>query len=445
MPKEVFAEEIERFLRTVDGVSAVRVLTTPAGEIAQIHVTAENHADSGTLRRGVVSALATAYGLPLEPWRIQVVHLRGGPRPADLPQFQLVHVEETVSENEAVATVQISWTGAEGSRTAVGRARGPSGAAHRMRTLAAATMDAVRAALGPAYRRVALEQVSLTTFLDRPAALVGVVLNTPRGPETVIGAALEEDGLSDAVIAAVLDGMTKLLLRSARAPAEAPREADRRAQLDAMRHFMRAAERPGLRDVSERPSSGDTPPEDAASASTGQEDTGPESAAGDPQSVAENPRAEPSARAPVPPDAEALVGAVRGIVLALTPRLGAATAAQAGPGGTVSDDVDVLQDLNQIRPREKGGTDMAVQQESSRAGIVPPRAGRSSMEDSFYQGLVDARTPVHLRCRDGYEIPHAVLKDVGTYTLLVETRGGTELIFKHAIISIRLLTAPREA
>lgn len=437
MPKEVFAEEIEQFLRTVDGASAVRVLTTPEGEIAQIHVTAENHADSGTLRRGVVSALATRYGLPIEPWRIQVVQLRGGPRPAEIPQFRLAHVEETVAENEAVATVQIAWTGADGPRTAVGRARGPSGAAHRMRTLAAATIDAVRAALGPAYRRAVLEQVSLTTFLDRPAALVGVSLNTPRGPVTAIGAALEEDGVSDAVIAAVLDGMMKLLLQTAPIPVDVPWAGDRRAQLDAMRHFMRAAERPGLRDVSER--------SDAAPASAGQEDTAPESAAGDSQSGAENPQAEPSARAPIPSDAEALVGAVRGIVLALTPGLGAATVAQAGPGGAVSDDEDVLQDLNQIRPQEKGGTDMAVQQEPSRAGIVPPRAGRSSMEDSFYQGLVEARTPVHLRCRDGYEIPHAILRDVGTYTLLVETRGGTELIFKHAIISIRLLTAPQEA
>ena len=423
MPKEVFAEEIERFLRTVDGASAVRVLTTPAGEIAQIHVTAEDHADRGTLRRGVVSALATRYGLPIEPSRIQVVQLRGGSQAAEVPQFRLAHVEETVAENEAVATVRIAWTGADGPRTAVGRARGSTGAAHRMRTLAAATIDAVRAALGPPYRRVVLEQVSLTTFLDRPAALVGVSLTTPSGPLTAIGAALEEDGVSDAVIVAVLDGMAKLLLQTARTPVDVPRAGDRRAQLDAMRHFMRAAERPGH----------------AAPASAGQEDTAPESAPEDPQ-------ADPSARAPTPSDAEALIGAVQGIVLALAPRLGAATAAQAGLGGAVSDDEeDVLQDLNQIRPQEKGGTDMAVQQEPSRAGIVPPRAGRSSMEDSFYQGLVEARTPVHLRCRDGYEIPHAILRDVGTYTLLVDTRGGTELVFKHAIISIRLLTAPQEA
>jgi sRNA-binding regulator protein Hfq len=33
------------------------------------------------------------------------------------------------------------------------------------------------------------------------------------------------------------------------------------------------------------------------------------------------------------------------------------------------------------------------------------------------------------------------VKDFGTYSLLVETRGGRELVFKHGIISIRLLAA----
>ncbi len=61
------------------------------------------------------------------------------------------------------------------------------------------------------------------------------------------------------------------------------------------------------------------------------------------------------------------------------------------------------------------------------------------MEDTFYQSLVEGRTPVHVRCRDGYELPYAVVKDVGTYVILFETAAGTELVFKHAIISIHLV------
>jgi len=68
-------------------------------------------------------------------------------------------------------------------------------------------------------------------------------------------------------------------------------------------------------------------------------------------------------------------------------------------------------------------------------------AGRGGLEDDFYRRLIQSGVVVHIRCRDGYEIPEAVVKDFGTYSLLVEARGIEELVFKHAIISIR----PRSA
>ena len=66
---------------------------------------------------------------------------------------------------------------------------------------------------------------------------------------------------------------------------------------------------------------------------------------------------------------------------------------------------------------------------------------KSSMEDDFFRHLVTTGIPVHLRCRDGYEILGGVLKDFGTYSLLVETDTGRELVFKHGIITIRPMSA----
>ena len=80
---------------------------------------------------------------------------------------------------------------------------------------------------------------------------------------------------------------------------------------------------------------------------------------------------------------------------------------------------------------------MAAHHEGSRVGVPSMRPGRQVVEDEFFQPLIEGRTPVHVRCRDGYEMPHAVLREVGTYTLLVEADGATELVYKHAIISIR--------
>ena len=80
---------------------------------------------------------------------------------------------------------------------------------------------------------------------------------------------------------------------------------------------------------------------------------------------------------------------------------------------------------------------MATHHEGPRGGVASPRPARQTIEEEFYRPLIEARIPVHIRCRDGYEIAYAVLQDVGTYTLLVEAGGAAELLYKHAIISIR--------
>jgi sRNA-binding regulator protein Hfq len=110
-------------------------------------------------------------------------------------------------------------------------------------------------------------------------------------------------------------------------------------------------------------------------------------------------------------------------------------------GGTA----DGVPDQAQIRPERPGGAAMA--------GVARPDAGvrmdqqaarpaqRSSMEDDYLRSLVSTSTPVHIRCRDGYEIPEAVIRDVGTYSVLVESDAGRELVFKHGILSIRPLRA----
>jgi RNA chaperone Hfq len=71
---------------------------------------------------------------------------------------------------------------------------------------------------------------------------------------------------------------------------------------------------------------------------------------------------------------------------------------------------------------------------------VTPRPGRPMFEDEFFQPLIADRAAVRIRCRDGYEIPRAVVREVGTYTVLVDA-DGPELVYKHAIISIRPLGA----
>jgi len=379
MPKEVVAEEIERFLGTVDGVASARLLTSPSGEIDQIYVTADERTEGRIARRAVVAALMSQYGIPLESWRVQVAQLKRF-SPAELPYLKMLRVEETLSATEAQVRVQVAWERAGEQRTGTGQARGPAGAQHRMRTLAAAAVEAARAVIDPPHRRITVQQVSLTTCMDRPLVLVGITAGGPRGPEAFVGSAFQREGTSDAPVAAALDAVTKWLLRVAFDAPETGMEGDRRARLEAMRHFARAHPRDSA--ISASPVVGPVAP------------------------------ADPSLSAPNPPAIDGL------------------SQADVNP-------VDILEDLQEIRPEQKGGAAMAAHHEGSRVGVPSMRPGRQVVEDEFFQPLIEGRTPVHVRCRDGYEMPHAVLREVGTYTLLVEADGATELVYKHAIISIR--------
>ncbi len=106
---------------------------------------------------------------------------------------------------------------------------------------------------------------------------------------------------------------------------------------------------------------------------------------------------------------------------------------------------DAVADPSQIRPERQGGAAVTPDPVKQDAGVrMDPAARqgpRSSMEDEYLRHLVATGTPVHIRCRDGYEIAEGVVKDFGTYSVLVDTDGGRELVFKHGIISIRPLRA----
>ena len=79
-----------------------------------------------------------------------------------------------------------------------------------------------------------------------------------------------------------------------------------------------------------------------------------------------------------------------------------------------------------------------MREEAKSEGLPPARSmPRASLEDQFYRRLAVTGVKVHIRCRDGHEIPTAVVKDFGPYSLLIEADGLTQLVFKHAIIAIR--------
>lgn len=407
MPREVFAEEIEAFLERLDAVTAARVVANEAGEIERIYVTTESSRDDGTVRRAITAALMSQFSLPVDGWRVQIAHLEQKTRPEGLPHCQLVRLEETISETMTRVAVDLRYEAEGAQKVLTGSAQAPPGQAHRPRTVALATLDALRPLVERSGYRASLEGLLILPFAGESVVVAAVTLATERGSVLHVGAEPVVTGESEAAVGAILDAVAKSP-RGGAIRYETRTRADRRQQFEGLRQHYERLIRQGP--------AGTTPP-----ASLGP----PSAHTGGPDDETRGLATGPSvATLPGPP--------------------------QAGPGswpGLEAPEAvrshewsgEIVRDLSEIRPERQGGA--SVMREELRAdgpaaakGVA---AGRLSVEDAFYRRLVAAGAPVYIRCRDGYEIPSAIVRDYGTYSLMVEVNGVQELVFKHGIIAIR--------
>jgi sRNA-binding regulator protein Hfq len=396
VPREVFAEEIEAFLERLEAVAAARVVANDDGEIERIYVTTESTRDDGAIRRAITSALISQYGLPVDGWRVQVAHLEPQPSAEPIPACQLVRLEETLTETLARVVVDLRYEREGGQKTVTGAAQAPPGQMHRLRTVALATVEALRPLAERGGFRPSLEGVTLIPFGGATVALAAVSLAATRGTVLNVGAETVEASEAEAVVAAVIDAVRKA--QRAR-PGQRPRP-DRRRQFE------------GLRQHYERLLRADVP----------------------------------APAPPAPRDAEAEAAGstwATAVTLGAPPAAASAPAeaqAEAAPSSAASPAADdVIGDMSEIRPERQGGAPTVMREEARTDVTAGGRSGvgKLSVEDAFYRRLVLSAAPVHIRCRDGYEIPSAIVREYGTYSLIVEVNGVQELLFKHGIIAIR--------
>jgi sRNA-binding regulator protein Hfq len=411
MPSEVYAEDLEALLERLDGVAAARVVATDAGEIDRIYITAEGEEDEPAIRRSVGSALMSGYSLAVDPWRIRIARLR--PTGPTRPRWFMQRVEEILTATDVRVSVELR--AAEGSTAPlIGRARGPLDAASRLRTAAQATLDALKAWLEADERRAAVEAISLLPLATGRALLVVLSLAGPASADRYIGAALVEGSEAEAVIAATLDALGK---RGTALQRRGWMMRDRQDELESMEaHFRRLRE---PQRVMPQPARVPTFPANGPAEHDGPAEHVP----------LETPRPPLEPQIPKPQMPE--------------PRMPEPEPDDSAEVAPAWDDEDEVATLEQIRPERPGGAEVA--QPMNRPEIERGRfAPKSSMEDDFIKHLMATGVPVHIRCRDGYEITDGIVKDFGTYSLLVETRGGRELVFKHGIISLRPLVSGGE-
>ncbi len=397
MPREVFADEIEAFLERLDAVAAARVVANESGEIERIYVTTESTRDDGTIRRAITSALMSQFNLPVDGWRVQIAHLEPTVQAESIPECHLVRLEETVTEAMTRIVVDLRYERDGVQKTVTGTAQAPPGQVHRLRTVALATLDALRPLIERSGSRPSLEGLTAMPFAGATVMLAGVTLISERASVLHVGADTLSGSEAEAVVAAVLDAVRKPARAAAR---PSPVRSDRQRQFEGLRQQY---ERLIRTDAAPPPS---MPPE-----SPGPEATGPGPDGGPGEEEFNRPQASTVATEAPP------------------------TAASAVTAPQVE---DTIHDLAEIRPEREGGA-LTVMRDEIRAESQPASkaAPRLSVEDAFYRRLVATGAPVHIRCRDGYEIPTAIIRDFGTYSLMVEVNGVQELVFKHGIIAIR--------
>lgn len=477
MASEVFAEDIEALLERLEGVASARVVANDAGAIDAIYITAAGALDEITLRRSIAAALMSSYSLAVDGWRIRVARLR-----AEIPRsrWRLQRVEEVLTATATRVTVELRGDGDRGP-VLTGRARGLPDRANRMRTVVLATLDALKTVLDAEERRATLETISTVPLIGKEAVVVAVSMSEVAQSSLCVGAAVNEGVEADALIVATLDAVAK---REPRLQQRGWVMKDRRDQLESMRaHYRRLrmpqrqmpalspVEGPARNAVVEPAPSGvedgriDEPILRAVPGGKlvdeptlrGVEEAGLETIGEPVLGDAEEPRGDaealPQSGTAGPPRYPAATPGLRPVDRP-TVRTAPATdepveaARNLHADGSREMREDTVTSLEQIRPERAGGAAVAAvghryEAERNRAAeqaAVKP-GSKGAMEDDFFRHLVVTGLPVHIRCRDGYEIAEAVLKDFGTYTLLVETDAGKELIFKHGIISIRPLRA----
>lgn len=431
MPREVFAEEIEAFLERLDAVTAARVVANEAGEIERIYATTESSRDDGTIRRAITSALMSQFSLPVDGWRVQIAHLEPTPGTEGFPACHLVRLEETITETLTRVVVDLRYEREGAQKTTSGTAQAPPGQAHRLRTVALATVEALRPLVERMGSRPSLEGLTIMPFAGTTVALAAVALASDRASFLQVGADTVAASEAEAVVGAVLDAVQKPQ-RLVDIPGKV--RSDRRRQIEGLRqHYerlIRADAGPSLPPASlevEAPRSEG----EGGESTQGEFEQGESGHGGFRQG---EPREDEGGHSPYPtgPKVATLPAP---FVSGDVPRPQAEAFRDRSTGIAAG---DMIADLTEIRPERQGGATTVTREEIRQDGPTATKAPpRLSVEDAFYRRLVLAEAPVYIRCRDGYEIPSAIVRDFGTYSLMVEVNGIQELVFKHGIIAIR--------
>jgi hypothetical protein len=206
----------ENLLTSLEGILSARVVTTPLGEVSEIHILAQGGQNPKQVVRNVESALLAHLGLKIDHRKISVaatadvkplqaldlgsVRDRAGQR---IVLFEDLSMATVPRQRRLTATVTLA---AEGRSETVTE-EGPDTQRNRMETAARAAVIALSRLFDA--QALALEGAQTLEMFDRSFALVGVLASGARDSRLLMGTAEVRESVEHAAVYAVLDATNR--------------------------------------------------------------------------------------------------------------------------------------------------------------------------------------------------------------------------------------------
>jgi hypothetical protein len=206
----------ENLLTSLEGILSARVVTTPLGEVSEIHILAHGGQNAKQVVRNVESALLAHLGLKVDHRKISVA------TSADVKPLQALDLgavrdraaqRVVLFEDLSLATVPKSRrvtatvTLALGEQSETVTEEGPDTQRNRMETAARAAVMAMQQLFG--VQALALEGVQQAEMFGRNVAVVGVLAASARDSRLLMGTAEVRESVEHAAVYAVLDATNR--------------------------------------------------------------------------------------------------------------------------------------------------------------------------------------------------------------------------------------------
>jgi hypothetical protein len=205
--------DMEGTLSRLRGVVSARVVTDDRGEIAEIHVLADNARHPKQMSRDIESALFSEFGIRVDHRKISIAQTRGREEATQQEvRLKFLGIDYSIDRTSARARVSVG----RGEETYIGVASTMTANADQEELVARATLEAVQeflraTSLGNGEVSMELHDFSRSEIAGRRFFAVTIRVHDERGELDVVGSAIVRDDPWRAAACATLDALNRRL------------------------------------------------------------------------------------------------------------------------------------------------------------------------------------------------------------------------------------------